>query len=153
VPGVVVDVEGGVAMPGVHHLPGGARVADAIEAAGGYGPDADLDAAALVLNLAARLTDGQQIRVPRLGEAAAAAASNPTPGVGVPPEGPALGGPVNLNTASPEELDTLPGIGPVTVQKIVAARQQAPFTSLDEAVARDVLNNGQLAKIRDLATV
>ena len=60
---------------------------------------------------------------------------------------------VDLNSATPEELDTLPGIGPVTVQKIVAARTERPFATLEEAVEREVLNNGQLEKIRDLATV
>ena len=142
---VVVDVEGAVITPGLHRLPAGSRLADAIEAAGGYASDVDLDAASRQLNLAAPLTDGQQVRVPRLGEAAAPAASG-DPGT-------AGGGLVNLNTASPDELDALPGIGPVTVQKIVAARQEAPFVSLDDAVAREVMNAGQLEKIRDLATV
>lgn len=146
---LVVDVEGSVITPGLHRLPPGARVADAIEAAGGFGPDADLDAAAVQLNLAAVLADGQQIRVPRVGESSARAPSG-APGAGGSAAG---GGLVNLNSASPEELDALPGIGPVTVQKIVAARQEAPFASLDDAVARDVMNSGQLDKIRDLATV
>ena len=145
---LLVDVEGSVVTPGLHRLPPGARVADAIEAAGGYGPDADLDAAATQLNLAAALSDGQQVRVPRIGESSAAGPGT-SPGAGES----AGGGLVNLNSASPEELDALPGIGPVTVQKIVAARQEAPFASLDDAVARDVMNSGQLDKIRDLATV
>jgi competence protein ComEA len=123
-------------------------VADAIDAAGGYAPEADLDAAARQLNLAAALTDGQQLRVPRIGEAdAGGAPPGESQGSG------AGGGLVNLNTASADELDALPGIGPVTVEKIIAARQQAPFSSLDDAVARDVMNAGQLEKIRDLATV
>lgn len=141
---VVVDVEGAVMTPGLHRLPAGSRLADAIEAAGGYAPDVDLDAASRQLNLAAALTDGQQVRVPRIGEAVAPTGSA-DPGGG--------GGLVNLNTASPDELDALPGIGPVTVQKIVAARQEAPFASLDDAVTREVMNAGQLEKIRDLATV
>lgn len=142
---LVIDVQGGVAAPGVYRLPPGARVADAIQAAGGYGGDADLEAASLQLNLAALLADGQQVRVPRIGEAAGPAAAQGSPS--------GAGSLVNLNSATPEELDGLPGIGPVTVQKIVAARQQAPFSSLEDAVSRDVLNNGQLEKIRDLATV
>jgi competence protein ComEA len=141
---LVVDVEGAVAAPGLHRLPPGSRVADAIDAAGGYAPEADLDAAARQLNLAAALTDGQQLRVPRIGEA---------DGEGAAPGESEGGGLVNLNTASADELDALPGIGPVTVDKIIAARQQAPFSSLDDAVARDVMNAGQLDKIRDLATV
>lgn len=147
---IVVDVEGAVLQPGLHRLAPGARVADALDAAGGYAPDADLDAAAQRLNLAAPLADGEQLRVPRIGETAAPAA---TDGGATGGTGSTGGGLLNLNTASPEELDALPGIGPVTVQKIVAARAQAPFASLEDAVRRDALNNGQLEKIRDLATV
>lgn len=149
---IVVDVEGAVAAPGVRELPAGSRIAHAIEAAGGYATDADLDAAARSINLAQPLTDGEQVRVPRLGESVAAA---PGGGASNDGAGPGAGGPpglVDLNTASPEALEALPGIGPVTVQKIVAARQEQPFSSLDDAVARGVLNRGQLEDIRALAT-
>jgi competence protein ComEA len=140
---LVVDVEGGVVRPGVVSLPAGARVADAIGAAGGYAPTADLVAAAASLNLAAPLTDGEQVYVPLAGVAAGRAGGG----------GGGAGGLVNLNTASPEELEALPGIGPVTVQKIVAARAERPFASLDELIERKVLNRGQLDDIRDLVTV
>jgi competence protein ComEA len=63
------------------------------------------------------------------------------------------GGLVNLNTASPEALEALPGIGPVTVQKIVAARQERPFATLDELLERGVMHSGQLEDIRDLVTL
>lgn len=144
---IVVDVQGGVAQPGVRELPAGARVADAIEAAGGYAVDADLLAASAI-NLAAPLADGAQVRVPRIGDVAAGtAASAPATG------GDAGGsrGPINLNTATPEELEALPGIGPVTVQKIVAARAERPFASLEDAVSRGVLHRGQLEDIQGLA--
>jgi len=137
---LVVDVEGGVVRPGVHRLPAGARVADALAAAGGYAPDADLAAAARSLNLAAPVADGQQIYVPRIGEGEAA------PGVPEP-------GLVNLNHATQDELEALPGIGPVTAGKIISARAERPFTSLDELVARDVLTTRQLEQIADLVTV
>lgn len=143
---IVVDVQGAVARPGVRELPAGSRIADAISAAGGYGPAADLAAAAATVNLAQPLTDGQQIRVPGIGEAPATA---PTTASGSTAGG---GGPVDLNTATPEELEALPGIGPVTVQKIVAARQEQPFTSLEDAVTRGVLNRGQLEEIQGIAT-
>jgi competence protein ComEA len=149
---VVVDVQGGVAEPGIRELPAGSRVADAIAAAGGYAIDADLEAAADSINLAQALVDGGQVRVPRIGEAVAAA--EPGPG-GADPRAdgePGGGGVVNLNTATPEELEALPGIGPVTVQKIVAARQEAPFASLEDAVQRGVLNRGQLEDLQGLAT-
>ena len=148
---LVVDVQGGVAEPGVRELPAGSRVADAIAAAGGYGTDADLTAAATVINLAQVLADGEQIRVPRVGEASAGAAGDPAAS-SAPPTGDGDGGLVNLNTATPEELEALPGIGPVTVQKIVAARQEQPFASLDDAVQRGVINRGQLEDIQAVAT-
>jgi competence protein ComEA len=146
---IVVDVQGAVAEPGVRELPAGSRVADAIDAAGGYGTDADLAAAAAAINLAKPLSDGEQIRVPRVGDAQVAASSAGPVASGAPATG---GGLVNLNTATPEELEALPGIGPVTVQKIVAARQEQPFASLDEAVERGVINRGQLEDIQGVAT-
>jgi competence protein ComEA len=149
---LVVDVQGGVAEPGVRELRAGSRVADAIAAAGGYGTDADLAAAASAINLAQVLADGEQIHVPRVGDAPAAVAGEPA--TSMPPETgeDGGGGLVNLNTATPEELEALPGIGPVTVQKIVAARLEQPFASLDDAVQRGVINRGQLEDIRALAT-
>jgi competence protein ComEA len=149
---IVVDVQGAVAAPGVRELSAGSRVADAIDAAGGYGTDADLVAAASAINLAQPLSDGEQIRVPSIGDvqvAAEASAGPSTTATGTQGGG---GGLVNLNTATPEELEALPGIGPVTVQKIVAARQERPFTSLDEAVQRGVIDRGQLEDIKGVAT-
>jgi competence protein ComEA len=139
---LVVDVEGAVLRPGIFELPAGSRVADAIEAAGGYGPQADLAAAAAQVNLAAVLRDGQQLVVPVLGVAAGGGSGDGS-----------AGGLVNLNSASPEALDALPGIGPVTVQKIVAARSEQPFASLEEMVTRKILTSSQVDKIRDLVTL
>ena len=139
---LIVDVEGAVVRPGIIELPAGSRVADAIEAAGGYRSDADLVAAAAHVNLAAILRDGQQVVVPLVGESNAGGSGNGS-----------VGGLVDLNTASPEALDALPGIGPVTVQKIVAARDEQPFASLEEMVTRKVLTNAQVDKIHDLVTL
>lgn len=147
---VVVDIQGGVVEPGIRELSAGSRVADAIAAAGGYSVDADLEAAAEGINLAAPLVDGGQVRIPRIGDAAAAA--EPGPGTDEPAGDGGGGGIVNLNTATPEELEALPGIGPVTVQKIVAARQEAPFASLEDAVQRGVINRGQLEDLQGVAT-
>ena len=149
---IVVDVQGAVAAPGVRELPAGSRVADAIDAAGGYGIDADLVAAASAINLAQPLSDGEQIRVPRVGDGQLAAAASAGPGASTAPTQGGGGGLVNLNTATPEELEALPGIGPVTVQKIVAARQEQPFASLDDAVQRGVIDRGQLEDIQGVAT-
>ena len=143
---IIVDVAGAVAAPGIQQLPAGARVADAIAAAGGYAADVDLDATAAAINLAQPLVDGQQVIVPRAGSQAAVAAAPANPGA------PATGGLVDLNTATPEELEALPGIGAVTVQKIVAARQEQPFASLEDAVTRGVIHRGQLEDIQGLAT-
>jgi competence protein ComEA len=146
---IVVDVAGAVAQPGVRELPPGARLADAIEAAGGFATDADLEAAS-ALNLAQPLVDGQQVRVPRLGDSAIAAAPSAPAPAGI--DGGAAGGLVDVNTATPEELEALPGIGAVTVQKIVAARQEEPFSSLQDMVDRGIIHRGQLEDITGLAS-
>jgi competence protein ComEA len=138
---LVVDIEGGVISPGIHRLPAGSRVADAMAAAGGYAEGADLTAAAHSLNLAAALVDGQQIYVPVLGEAPTGGGDGSGDGL------------VNLNRASQSELEALPGIGPVTAQKIIDARAERPFATLDELVAREVLTARQLEQIADLVTV
>lgn len=146
---LLVDVQGAVARPGLVRLPSGSRVADAIAAAGGYTKQTDLLAAAGQINLAAALGDGAQVFVPIRGMAGGPAGGG---GAGTDSQGGATGL-VNLNTATPEELEALPGIGPVTVQKIVAARQERPFSTLEELVERDVMHNGQLEDIRDLVTL
>jgi len=138
---LVIDVEGGVAHPGIQELPAGSRVADALAAAGGYAETANLASAAQSLNLAASLVDGQQIYVPVMG------AAPPAGGDG------ATGGLVNLNRATQSELEALPGIGPVTAGKIITARTEQPFATLDELVSRKVLTARQLEQIADLVTV
>lgn len=145
---VVVDIEGAVARPGIHELIDGSRLGDAIDAAGGYAPTVDLAAASRALNLAARLTDGQQIHVPALGEAAVPPTSGTQSNSGTP-----SGGLIDLNHASAEELDTLPGIGPVTAAKIIDARTQAPFATVDELQSRSVVGPSTFEKLRDLVTV
>ncbi len=141
---LVVDVTGAVLHPGVYSLPAGSRVADAIQAAGGYSPDVDPRQAETQLNLAAKIADAQLIHVPRRGEEGSPAASG---GAGT------SGGLVNLNTATAQELDTLPGVGPATAAKIIAAREQQPFKSVDDLVTRKVVTAATLAKLRSLVTV
>jgi competence protein ComEA len=138
---IVVQVAGAVLHPGVYTLAAGSRVADAIRAAGGYSSDVDPRAAENRLNLAAKLTDAQSIVVPRLGDGGGAAATD------------AAGGLVNLNTATAEQLDTLPGIGPVTAAKIVASRSANPFKSVEDLVTRKIVTAATLAKFRDQVTV
>ncbi len=133
---VVVHVAGAIAAPGVIQLPAGSRVHQAITAAGGGTPSADLDG----LNLAAVLTDGQKLHVPQTGEdlpassdSAGAAAAGENGG-----KPPAAGGKVNLNTASVEELDALPKVGPVLAQRIVDWRKEhGLFKAVEELDAVD----------------
>ena len=155
----MVDVAGAVSRPGLYALPPGSRVADAIRAAGGYGPHVDAAAAAATLNLAEVLHDGAKLVVPERGAgrpassgsaAAGAGGADGSAGAGA---GGATGGRIDLNRASATELDTLPGIGPVTAAKIIAAREERPFQAIDELLARKVVSASVLAKIRGLVTV
>jgi competence protein ComEA len=150
---VVVQVAGAVARPGVYTLPAGSRVADAIGAAGGYSTEVDPRGAETKLNLAAKLQDAQLIVVPRRGDPAAASgiATGAVASGAVATS--AGGGPINLNTASAADLDTLPGIGPATAAKIISSREEKPFTSVDDLVARKIVAASTLAKFRDQVTV
>ena len=137
---VVVDVVGAVRRPGLYRLTEGARVADALDRAGGATPRAQLD----LVNLAAPISDGEQIVVPRRG-AAAPAASGAGAATGAP------SGPVHLNTATLEQLDALPGVGPVTAQKILDYRQEhGAFRSVDELDAIPGIGPARLEQLRDL---
>ncbi|MPZ66819.1 MAG: ComEA family DNA-binding protein [Pseudonocardiaceae bacterium] len=143
---LVVSVVGKVAEPGLVTVTDGDRVADAIDAAGGPLPDTDLTA----LNLARRLADGEQLLV----------------GIEPPPEQPDSGGTagtsapgapatqVNLNTATLDELDTLPGVGPVTAQNIVDWRTtNGPFTSVDQLLEVTGIGDAKLAQLEGLVRV
>jgi len=136
-PSLVVDVVGAVRRPGLYRLAQGSRIADAVARAGGATRRAEL----ALVNLAAPVADGTQIVVPgRTPNSSAAAAT---------PEAPA--GPVHLNNATLEELDGLPGVGPVTAQKILDYRQQhGAFSSVDELDAIPGIGPKRLEQLRDL---
>ena len=134
---ICVNVVGAVRRPGLYRLREGSRVATALARAGGATRRAQME----LVNLAALVSDGEQIVVPRRGAVGVPAAS----GSGVP------SGPVHLNSATLEQLDTLPGVGPVTAQKILAYRQEhGAFDSVDELDAVPGIGPARLEQLREL---
>ena len=147
---IQVHVAGAVVRPGLYDLPEGSRVMDAIEAAGGLVAEADKNG----LNLAARVEDAERLDVPYVsgyvpeGDQGFAVISDGTPS---PFAGEDL---VNINTASPEELDGLPGIGPTTAQKIIAYRDEhGPFARIEDIVNVSGIGSATYEDIKDLITV
>ena len=139
-PRLVVHVVGAVRRPGLYRLRDGSRIADAVHRAGGATRRADLS----LVNLAAPVSDGSQVVVPRRA---------PPVAPGAPPsEDPAAAaGPIHLNTATVEQLDELPGVGPVTAQKIVDYREQhGAFSSIDDLDAIPGIGPARLEQLRDL---
>ena len=145
---ILVHVSGAVIEPGVYSLPPSSRVGDAIETAGGLLPDAYPQ----TLNLAAFITDGARVYVP----------FQPTPtspgGIGVTAPSRSIQidieGPININTASQEELETLPGIGPVTAEKIIEYRTTiGPFSTIEEIQEVSGIGPKTFEDIKDLITV
>nr|WP_243896357.1 helix-hairpin-helix domain-containing protein [Actinomyces bowdenii] len=159
---LVVHVAGAVQSPGVVLLRPGARVVDAIEAAGGATAEADTDQ----LNLARALADGEQVRVPRLGETLppqdpGRAGGQAAPSAPGPPPGDAAAGPqaapgsrININTATASQLEELPGIGPALAQRIVEHRQtHGPFASVEDLTDVPGIGRAKLEALKEAATV
>ena len=145
---IVVDVSGKVRDPGIHRLPAGSRVADALRAAGGVRPGTSTDG----LNRARFLVDGEQVVV---GGPAVAAAPGVVPGAVAGSVGSAAGAgpaaPVALNTATVDQLDTLPGVGPVLAQHIIDYRtQHGGFRSVDELREVNGIGDRRFADLRNL---
>jgi competence protein ComEA len=139
---VVVHVVGEVRRPGLYRLRDGARIADAVHRAGGARRGADLAG----LNLAAPLVDGVQVLVPARSAPGAPPAASPSDGV-------APTGPVSLSSATIEELDELPGVGPITAQKIVDYRaEHGPFASVDDLDAVPGIGPTRIEQLRDLVS-
>lgn len=145
---IVVDVDGAVAQPGVVTLANGARVADAIVAAGGLTSEADTTS----LNQAAILSDGEKVYVPREGETASAAASPSSSKTGIGSD--SSSGLININTATVEDLDTLPGVGPATAQAIVEEREaNGAFTSPEDIMRVSGIGEKKYENLADLICV
>ena len=165
-PSIRVEISGGVTSPGVIELPEGSRLIDAIAQAGGWGDRVDPLRVELCLNLAAPLEDGSAVRIPtrddrlllgltgiecgRLFSTAAEIAVAEL--IGGSQQGPATGGKIDLNRATADQLDTLPGIGPVTAAKIIASRQEKPFIIVDDLLDRKIVSESVLEGIRALVT-
>ena len=144
---IIVDVTGWVHQPGVYEFVEGDRVIDAVERAGGARNGADLT----VLNLAAPLTDGTQVIVPKQGAGGPAAIAPGTTGTGTTGAGAGL---ININTASATEFETLSGIGEVLAGAIVDYRtENGPFASVDDLESVSGIGPATLEEIRDQVTV
>lgn len=145
---LVVHVVGAVRRPGLYHLREGQRVADALARAGGANGKADLTA----LNLAAPLVDGTQVLVPaRIAVAATGAQPSAAPATGASASGPQPK--VSLGAATIEQLDELPGVGPITAQKIVDYRtEHGPFRSVDDLDEVPGIGPATIEDLRDLVT-
>lgn len=152
-PRLLVHVLGEVEQPGVYELAAESRVVDAVSVAGGFTERADTGS----MNLARKLTDGEQVYVTAVGETRPPAADAPVdggPGAGSGAGGGSSGGPVNLNTATAAELETLPRIGPAMAQRILDYRTaNGPFTSVDELTDVPGIGEATLDGLRELVTV
>jgi competence protein ComEA len=145
---LTVEVRGAVTTPGVYELPAGSRVQDAVEAAGGLGLTADLS----TINLARRVRDGEVIVVAAVPTIGATAVVTEITGSSAD-SGPSSTQKVNINTATASELESLPGIGKVTAQRIIAFREaNGPFHAVDDLVQIQGISTRTVESLRDLIT-
>lgn len=147
---IVIDVSGGVKHPGVYRIGKNARVEEAVVAAGGFSEDADLDWTQHSLNLAAKVTDGMKIYIPRLGEEMQRDKVNKESESSMNVAGASTDSLISINTGSSTELESLPGIGPVTATKIMDHR---PYGSIDELLSKKAVGNAMFEKIKELISL
>lgn len=142
---IKVDVEGAVVSPGVYEFSGEPRVQEALISAGGLSSSANRDWVTKNLNLAAKLTDGAKIYIPQKNESPLRPAEQGFAGqAGI--DGGTEGEKISINNATLEELDRLPGVGPVTAQKIIAGR---PYQTLEELISKKVVGESTFSKIKE----
>lgn len=151
---ISIDIEGAVAHPGVYELSSGSRLRDALTASGGFSSEADEEWIAKHMNLAAKLSDGVKVYVPKIGETATNGVQS-TAGSNGAVVGPpcceagslsTVDGLININTASRSELDTLPGIGSVTAEKIINGR---PYGTIEDLLSRKIVTAKVFGQIKD----
>lgn len=133
---ISVDVSGAVQNPGVYQLMTGSRIEDAVQAAGGFTQNANQEYISKSLNMAQKLSDGNKVYVPVVGEQTTWEESRPTSQVNK----------VNINTATQAELEALPGIGPVTASKIISER---PYQTIEELLDKKIINKTVFEKIKE----
>lgn len=146
---IVVDIEGAVLNPGVYHLSQDSRMQDLLIKAGGLSAKADRDAVAKRINLAVRLTDGAKIYIPVVGESFDKAQDKQVQGVSsqISDSSTSL---ISINDANEEALDSLPGVGKVTANKIIQAR---PYSSLDELTSKKIVSTKVFEQIKNLISI
>jgi len=138
----IVDVEGAVMNPRVYELASNSRTVDALAAAGGLSSEADREYVEKNINLAGKISDGLKIYIPRVGEDILTGTSTTEVGSGGPV--------ININTASSSDLETLPGIGDVTAQKIIEGR---PYVSVEDLLNNKILGQATYEKVKDLVAL
>lgn len=136
---ITIDVSGAVIAPGVYEFPQGARIKDAITKAGGLSDDADREQIAKSINLAQPLQDGIKVYIPKVGDSVASSQISSN-----------ISSQININTASANDLDTLPGVGPKTAEKIISGR---PFTKIEELITKKIVGQATFEKIKDKISV
>src|SRR6266568_4600718 len=140
---ITIDIEGSVEKPGVYTLPAVSRTQDALIAAGGLSQNADRQQVAQHLNLAAPLTDGAKLYIPATGEQLVTSGNSSDSSSGVSGSGSKI---VNINQATESDLDALPGVGPVTAQKIIDNR---PYQSVQDLLDKKAVGQSVFSKIKD----
>jgi competence protein ComEA len=142
---IVVDIQGAVVAPGVYELPSESRIKDVLIAASGLSSDADREWISKNLNQAAKLTDGGKIYIPKVGESNSFINLGQAGSLGV-----TASGLININSSSQSELESLPGIGPVTAGKIIDNR---PYAAIEDLRSKKVVGQSVFDKIKDKISV